>query len=195
MKQLEIQFYGPYRWYWTNDDSVLTTPMSNKKGVYLWAIPFEKKYLTYYVGETGRSFSARFLEHARDYLCGLYRVYDPDYFAEGKKILVWGGMWKPDRKEPSTMLEFLNRYSELSSIIYKFLKHIRFFLAPIDSEKRVRQRIEAAISERLSKQLGLIGEFQDSDIKYSPRRTEEKSILVSIEASEQILGLDNELLV
>ena len=134
------------------------------------------------------------MEHTRDVLQGLYRVYDPSQFAQGRKTLIWGGMWKPDRKGSSTMLEFLNRYLELSPLIYQFLGQLRFFLAPIDAEKRMRQRIEAAIAKKLLEQPEIIGEFQDNDIRYQPRRTNEKPILVTMRSFESILGLSSELL-
>lgn len=92
------------------------------------------------------------------------------------------------------MLEFLNRYLELSPLIYKFLGQFRFFLASIDAEKRMRQRIEAAIAKKLLQQSGIIGEFQDNDIRYLPRRIDEESILVTMRSFESILGLSSELL-
>jgi len=190
-----IQWYGPYSWYGTEDDSFFSQPITKKSGIYLWAIPFKKRYLTYYVGETGRSFAKRIVEHTRNYLHGLYRVYDPDQFAEGKKKLVWGGMWKPGTKGPDVMLEFLNRYSELSSAIYEFLGQLKIFLAPIEVEKRIRERIEAAIADRLFTQPRLIGKFQDNDIRYLPRRNSEEPISIKMVSFEPILGLCTELTV
>ena len=191
--RLEVRWHGPYKFFGAKDDSVLTTSLSSQLGIYLWTIPFEDKYLTYYVGETGRSFAIRFMEHARDLLNGLYRIYDPDEFAEGRKTMVWGGMWKPGRKDPGTMLEFLNRYLEMSQFIYRYLGQFRFFLAPINVEKRIRQRIEAAIAKKLHQQTGLVGNFQDSDIRYLPRRAGEQPISVIIKFFEPVLGLSSEL--
>jgi len=145
----QMQWYGPYRWYGTEDSSFFTQPIAKKSGIYLWAIPFNNRYLTYYIGETGRSFAERTIEHTRNYLHGLYRVYDPNQFAQGKKKLVWRGMWKPGTKGPHVMLDFLSRYPKLSSVIYEFLGQLRIFLAPIEVEKRIRERIEAAIANSL----------------------------------------------
>ena len=193
---IELRWVGPrtlYKWDGTKENGIFTVPETKKSGIYLWTIPFEKKYLTYYVGETGRSFTERFMEYTRNYLCGLYRVYNPSEFVDGKKALVWGGMWKPDRKGPDTVQEFLNRYSELSTVIYKFLRQFRVFIAPLDVKKRVRQRIEAAIAERLLEQPGLTGRFQDNDIRYKPRRNNEERIRVKMKAFKLILGLCREL--
>jgi len=192
-QRYEIRWYGPYSWYGTKDDSFFIQPVSKKSGVYLLAIPFKNGYLTYYVGETGRPFATRLIEHARYYLHGLYRIFDPRQFAEGKKELVWGGMWKPGTKGPRRMLEFLNRYSELSPLIYEFLGMLKIFVAPLDVEKRIRERIEAAIANRLYQQPGVVGKFQDDDIKYRPRRTDEEPFSVRMGSFETILGLCSEL--
>jgi len=192
-QRYEMQWHGPYVLYGTKYGSIFTQPETKKSGIYLWTIPFEKRYLTYYVGETGRSFATRIMEHTRDYLSGFYRVYDPLQFAGGKKKFVWGGMWKPGRRDPHRMLEFLNRYAELSTAIYEFLGQFRIFLAPLDVEERTRQRIEAAIANRLFEQSGLIGKFQDEDIRYRPRRTDEEPISVKMISFESILGLCSEL--
>ena len=105
---LSIQWCGPYSF--VQEENLFTNTVSQKSGVYLWTIPFEGNYLVYYVGQTGVSFAARSLQHLQNYLNGLYRVYDPDNFAKGEKLLIWGGMWKPDRKQPKFMTEFLLNY-------------------------------------------------------------------------------------
>ncbi len=69
-------------------------PEAQQSGIYLWTIPFGEQFLTYYVGETGRSFVARHTEHAQSYLHGLYRVYDPQLFAKGEKVFIWEGCGK-----------------------------------------------------------------------------------------------------
>lgn len=189
----EIRWCGPYKWYGTNKDVLFTQPEAKRFGIYLWTVPFKKQYLTYYVGETGKSFAERFKQHSRDCLDGFYRIFDPHHLAAGEKRLIWGGMWKPERKDPSIMLEFLNQYSELSPVIYEYLGLFRIFLAPLDVERRIRQRIEAAIATRLREQPGLIGEFQDEGIRYLPKRTDEEPITVRLTAYEPILGLCNEL--
>jgi len=189
----ELQWYGPYKWYGTTDDCIFTRSEAKKSGIYLWTIPFKKQYLTYYVGETGKSFASRHIWHARDYLHGLYRVYDPHQFGQGTKILVWGGMWKPGRRGAHHMLEFLNQYPELSSVIYEFLGKFSIFLAPLDVKERVRKRIEAAVANRLYEQPGLFGKFQDTDIRYHPRQPDEEPISVTMVSFEPILGLCSEL--
>lgn len=190
--QYELKWRGPFRWYGKDDDVLFGRQEVKRAGIYLWTIPFEKQYLTYYVGETGRSFAVRFTEHTREYLSGLYRLYDPPSFAKGTKVLLWEGMWKPGTRD--RMGEFLNQFSKLAPVIHELLRLFRIFIAPLDAESRIRQRIEAAVAHRLYQSPGLIGEFQDQDIRYSPRRSDEKPISIKMSLSEPILGLGDELM-
>lgn len=189
----ELQFYGPFQLAGSQEESILLSPKGKLMGVYLLTIPFENKYLPYYVGETGVSFASRSMDHVKCFLNGFYRIYDPEAFATGKKILVWGGMWKSNRKGSDTMIEYLQQYHKLSSLSYTFLNLFRFFLAPFDSDDRLRQRLEAAIASKLLEQDGIIGSFQDNDIRYYPRRPKEQPIKIKLKVNELILGLSGEL--
>jgi len=137
-------------------------------GVYLLTIPFNGKYLVYYVGETGASFSKRMLQNVQSYLNGFYRVFEPTEFSQAKKSLIWGGMWKTDRKDLKLIGEFLKQQPTLSPKIVQFVEQFRIFLAPIDCDKRLRERIESAIAEKLSVKEGVVSDFQDKDIRYRP---------------------------
>jgi len=192
---LEIQWYGPYKFYGNKDESVLLVPIGKRKGVYLWSIQYENKYLPYYVGETGVSFAIRSMQHIQSYLNGFYRVFDPREFVKGNKVLLWGGMWKSGRKGPDTLNEFLKNYLTLSPKILEFLGQLNLFLAPVDTDRRIRERIEAAISKKLIKQSGVVGKFQDHDIRYMPRRSEEESMRLGMRFSEPIIGLEEDLLI
>lgn len=161
----------------------------------MFTIPFEGKYLVYYVGETGTSFANRLLQHVQSYLNGFYRVFDPEEFVRGKKVLLWGGMWKTDRREPKLICAFIDRQAELAPKILMFLKQFRFFLAPIDEEKRVIERVEAEIARSLNQQKGLIGAFQDKDVRYRPTRPDEQQFRVMMIFPQPIMGLTEELFV
>lgn len=124
---LEIQWHGPFGFIGRKEESVLTNSIGNCMGVYLWTIPFQNQYLTYYVGETGRSFAIRHSQHLESYLTGLYRVYDPEAFLKGKKALIWGGLWKPERKNAKTRKEFVDRKEELAPKISDFVSQFRLF--------------------------------------------------------------------
>ncbi len=71
---LFVQFFGPYYFDGNEDENVFTNRLSKKKGVYLLTIPFQDKFLVYYVGETSVSFANRLLQHVQNYLSGFYKV-------------------------------------------------------------------------------------------------------------------------
>ena len=90
-------------------------------------------------------------------------------------------MWKPDRK--GKIEELLGRYLELAPSILEFL-------GPLATEARIRQRIEAAIADSLYEQNGVIGRFQDDDIRYYRRREDEAPLSITVRGADSILGLD-----
>lgn len=190
---LSVNWYGPYNLIDQEVENVFTCLMSQKKGVYLFTIPFEGKYLVYYVGETGTSFANRLLQHVQSYLNGFYRVFDPEMFGKGKKILIWDGMWKPDRRKPKLICDFIDRQPELNPKILLFLKQFRIFLAPIDEEKRIIERLEAEIARSINQQEGIVGRFQDNDIRYRPTRTNEEKFRVFFDFTQPIMGLSQQL--
>ena len=192
---LSVKWVGPYSFVGSEDENVFTCSMGKKKGVYLFTIPFEGKYLVYYVGETGVSFANRLLQHVQSYLNGFYRVFDPEEFVGGRKVLVWGGMWKTDRREPKLICDFIDRQAELAPKILLFLKQFRIFLAPIGEDKRIIERVEAEIARSLNQQEGLIGAFQDKDIRFRPTRPNEQQFRVVMTFPKSIMGLREELLV
>lgn len=144
--------------------------------------------MTYYVGETGRSFRQRFEEHTKEYLSGVYRVYDPVLFAQGIKELVWGGMWQRGRTH--LWPDFLEEYVEIAPITYRFLTCLRVFLAPCRVEERVRERIEAAIAEAARNCDESARTFFDEGVQYRPRREEEEPFELINQADRVILGLE-----
>jgi hypothetical protein len=190
-----LKWCGPYSFIESEGENVFTCSLAEKKGVYLFTIPFEGKYLVYYVGETGASFANRLLQHVQSYLNGFYRIFDPEEFAKGKKVLLWGGMWKTDRREPKLICDFINEQAELAPKIIKFIGQFRIFLAPIDENKRIIERIESEIARSLIQQSGFIGDFQDNDIRYRPTKPNEQKFRAMMTFPKSIMGLSEELLV
>jgi hypothetical protein len=168
--------------------------VKRKEFIYLKSL-LRGKYLVYYAGETGASFAIRLLQHVQSYLNGFYRVFDPEEFVRGRKVLLWGGMWKSDRKEPKLICEFLQKNSELAPKIIRFIQQFRIFLAPIDEDKQIMERIESGIAKSLNRQSGFIADFQDKDVRYRPTRPDEQQFRVLMTFSKSIMGLREELLV
>jgi len=126
---------------------------------------------------------------------GFYRIFDPEEFVKGKKVLLWGGMWKTNRREPKLISDFIGRQAELAPKILKFIGQFRIFLAPIDGEKRIIERIEAEIARSINQQEGLIGTFQDKDVRYRPTRPNERQFRAVMTFPKPIMGLREEILV
>lgn len=192
---LSVEWFGPYSLVESAEENVFTSSMGEKKGIYLFTIPFEGKYLVYYVGETGTSFATRLLQHIQNYLDGYYRIFNPEEFGKGRKVLLWGGMWKTDRQEPKLICDFLEQNEELAPKIVKFIEQFTIFLAPISGDKRIRERIESEIAKSLNQQEGIIADFQDKDIRYRPTRIGEQKFKVVMTFPKPIMGLHEELLV
>lgn len=167
-QRIELDWKGPFKWADAQGNGILKIPEGQLCGVYLWTVSYEDSYLTYYVGETTRSFSQRFEEHAKEYLSGTYRICDPVLLMNGQKELIWEGLWKKGTRDRLDL--FISRLPELSLKIQQLLSTFSIFIIPMKREKRVIQRVEAAIANHLLKQNGVIDSFQDDDIRYLPRR-------------------------
>jgi hypothetical protein len=82
---------------WTGDTLPLVSDCAESRGagLYIWAVPTAVGELVQYVGQTGRSFRARFAEHLRDQIAGLYRISDAAELREGRKVVLWPGIYGP----------------------------------------------------------------------------------------------------
>jgi hypothetical protein len=110
-------------------------------------VPLHNGHLIYYVGETGRIFGARMREHYTEHAAAMYHVYSPAEFARGEKIMLWPGRF--DVKDRKSEKECIANYAHLCEPIREMTYILRFFLAPLSCQDRIRRRIEAAIAETL----------------------------------------------
>ena len=89
-----VEFIGPLSWIEGNGiPSILKAEAGKKSGVYLWTVQIDEGELVYYVGQTGRSFSQRMIEHFKEHMSGGYHLYEPDQFSRGQKVLLWPGRY------------------------------------------------------------------------------------------------------
>ena len=59
-EELVVEIKGPYSFLKNSDyPSFFNTSLIERKGIYLWTVPYTDSELVYYVGETGRSFRIR----------------------------------------------------------------------------------------------------------------------------------------
>ena len=147
-KTIIVEFVGPFSWLDGQAiPSILKADAGKKRGVYLWTVPLGDGELVYYVGETGRAFAQRMVEHFKEHSSGGYHLYEPHEFRHGRKVLLWPGRYGPD-KEPS-LSTFIERFQDLSPAIADLAKLYRFYLAPLECDKRLRERIESALANHL----------------------------------------------
>ena len=190
--QVTLAFDGPFSWSSTSDAmSLFDTELRRHPGIYLWTVPQEGGHLVYYVGETGRSFQVRLLEHYLEHAACMYHIYAPVEFGRGQKVLLWPGRYDSEiHKSPG---ECIAEYSRLHEPVSELTNLYRFMLAPLSCENRVRRRVEAAIAGTLYNAPGVVGTFQDRGIRYDPRKAEEEPIECIIISPVPILGLPSHL--
>lgn len=64
LESMIVEFVGPLSWLGgTGIPSIFEAEIGKRSGLYLWTVPLDAGELVYYVGETGRSFAQRMLEH------------------------------------------------------------------------------------------------------------------------------------
>jgi hypothetical protein len=181
----ELVWWGPLAWVGPVEHTVHGSRWVNEPGVYLWTIPTGPSFTVYYVGETGRSFGERFTEHTRAYLGGEYSVWEPEDFLQKRKVEVWGGLWRPERR--ALMGEFLANLDRLTPRIAELLKAYRVFVAPMRGSERMRERMEAAIIRaiKLSDPHALL----DENLRYRPRLPSEDPVTYEMRIPVPIEGL------
>ncbi len=103
-------------------------------------------------------------EHLAQQLSGMYRLYDPERFVRDEKVLLWRGVYGPG-SEPS-LAGFVQQLPQLAPVLTEFVKLMRFHVAPLRSDARIRKRIEAALAHHLASQSPPVGSFQEEDIRY-----------------------------
>jgi len=92
------------------------------------------------------------------------------------------------------MQVFADKYVELAPVIKEYLETLDIFIAPIQTNKRIRQRIEGAIAFSLREQPPPIGPFMSEDVRYFCREEKEMPIQVMIESDEKLFGLNSKVL-
>ena len=188
MKEINLNIKGPFSLFGNSDfDYFFNSPFIKDKGIYLWTVPYNNSELVYYVGETGRNFEIRMTEHIQNYLSGEYGINEPEQLKKGKRVRIWEGTWRGEKVE-----NFLSKYEEFIPKIFELLKLYRFYLIPMNFETNLRKRIEGELCKHLFDQGGIIGNFQESDFRYTLPKIDSEPIKVMIECNSKILGLPEE---
>jgi hypothetical protein len=161
--------------------------VAQSPGIYLWTSPTPSGELVFYVGETARTFARRMDEHLSEQHSGRYAIYEPEAFALGRRQLLWRGVYGLGAE--SSVEGFVSRLPALAPAVVQFVRAMRFHVAPISTSDRIRRRIEAALAGHLDAQDGVVGQFQESDVRHSPRFENEDPVEVHCTWQARPLGV------
>jgi hypothetical protein len=173
-RTVRLEWRGPYNLDGLEGESVFTAPDAGRSGIYLIGVEVGEGLRAEYVGETGRSFLARLTEHTCNYLGGFYRIWKPERLVLGEKDPLWGGLWKKDCKD--LMPKFLADHQRYSAAARELVRLHRIFLAPVDLEKRERQRVEAALVKEVRRPDAGREHLLDGDLRIFPLREGEEAM-------------------
>jgi hypothetical protein len=200
--KIEAELLGPFKSpkKYANRDSIF-----KESGIYIWTIPWDGRFLTNYVGETGTSFARRLLEHRRWYYTGEYRVYEPNEFLKGNKKIIWGGLWwfKKTIKDEKLLNQietnigkgkgkYNNEIEELVDSFRVFLIPLTYLngLSPLEKEnKRIRRRIEGALVRKLASNPDVF-HFHDFTGEFTDKSEDDEEIQLHLKKATQIIGLE-----
>jgi hypothetical protein len=189
----ELEIHGEYYWINEANKSIFQSPIADEIGIYLWGIPHENGYLTYNVGETGKSFSQRLKQHLREYLRGNYTIYDSKLWKKGAQKLLWEGMWRDSYKNRED--EFLNQYPSLSKHLYNMLESMRLFVVPFHEDTHTRRKLEYSIAETLKTNPMSSHFFSKYESYNEKRREDETPIKVTFVDTKNIIGLPSTIII
>lgn len=159
---------------------VFNSPIANQSGIYLFTVEYDNGYLIYMAGWTLRPFKKRLKEHINTYRKGTYTIFDSKRLQNGERVELWHGLWmNKTTNTPERRQMFVSRYQELEPAIESLLCAFRIFLAPLNTQRRVVARIEAAIMNILYSGLEPISIIPDKGMALAPRWTSERPFLVN----------------
>ena len=186
-----ISFVGPFSWEGAVDaPSVYDVAESRESGVYLWTVPLQNGHLIYFVGETRVSFGAGLRQHYRELVAAKYHVYSATEFARGEKVALWPGYWGDEGGANRKSKEECRANRErLSEPIQQMASILRYFLAPLSCNDRIRQRIKSAIALPLYDLPGNVGAFQTWLKRHHRRRKDEEAVECVTSSPVPLLGL------
>jgi len=191
MKTVCASFYGPYPLWSEERDILLDCPCAKQGGIYLWTVKtHDGQYRISYIGQTTRSFYDRTKEHLINQLGGLYNIYDAGDLRQGNLTVLWGGLWGRGRQDK--LPEYQRQFLDLAPHVTASLKVQHLFVAPLDIEKRLLNRIEGAIASTI-RECAEASSLLPSGVRYRTRNNAEDPIKVLIEFLHPIQGLPAEM--
>lgn len=190
MESITLNWLGPYRW--PKGGKQPQVEALEHGGVYLLSVEHNGAYLVYCAGHTGH-FRKRFRQHDRLYRNGTYSIFDYDAFADGRRVKVWPGFWMKKQRPRELCGEFIRRASEIKTATERWLNGYRVFVARVDVEKRIKQRLEAGLMSVFMSAEPPACNMPDQGMSLAPRWPWESPIHVNNITMERILGLPPEM--
>lgn len=171
---LELEAIGPFSWIPSSADApprVFDVAASGQCGVYLFTVPTAEGHLVYWVGQTSQAFRARLATHSREFLAGTYNVLDMPDLREGKRTVLWQGLWwrkdSADRYE-----EYLLSAGRVALLTLAQLRATHIYLIPTPKDRRLLARMEAGIVNTLYTDPD-VGSILDRGYSLAPRTERE----------------------
>lgn len=185
---MDVNWTGPYAWPGFEKINGLP-PLPDHGGVYLQT--FEHRdggYVLYAAGITRNPFRRRFMQHNRAYLSGDYNILDPVQARNGVRSELWHG-WTVAR-QLAKRAEYAERRAELQEAAQRQLAEFRIFVAEVEPHDRMRDRLEAAIMNRLYADAAAL---PDKGMFLASRLKGEAPVCVTNACANRLLGLPEKL--
>jgi hypothetical protein len=191
MLHSNLRFEGPFSWRRDGPAKcIFDAPQGRLSGIYLWTFSTSEGRFAYYVGETGRSFASRHMEHLREHMAGFYHLLDYKALQKGQKVVVWNGRYGIKTRE--SIHSLFARWRELSPFIEEQTKFMEFFLAESDLDVHVRRELERSLALHFASQAR---SFQDGGVWYRGAGKALPKLRVSVQSEEPINDLPHELVI
>jgi hypothetical protein len=181
---MRLSWLGPF--FWPGYGSTTVPAVSS---VYLWTVEsrhhgYPEGYFLYLAGETNnarRRFGPR--EHTESLRLGKWTILDIESMQRCERREIWhGSQWTGITPGPAD-------HAKIEEGSRRMMADLRLFVAEMPDERRLRQRVEAAIMLGLYDTPAPLCDLPDRGMHLRPRRSDEAPITVTNVCSSQIYGL------
>jgi hypothetical protein len=190
-ENIALRWEGPFHWFSDQGATIVSGPLAEAAGIYVWGVPHRDAHLVYYVGQTEAGFGPRHYDHFRAYASGLYTVHDAARFAKGALHQIYGN--RPYARDPWRRAQpFVDDFEKLATEIAAMMRAMRIFVAPMARPRRIHRRVEGAMVQLLNQAEPARYRFQEPAMRMQLSREDETPILVTLEPRGLLLGLPDE---
>lgn len=182
IKTEDILWKGPFSLPgFEKDNGLKSTP--DAEGAYIFCFDYQDGLVLYMAGIT-KSTKKRMAAHVREYRKGNYTVLDIEAANKGERLEIWPG-WQYAKENRN---EFNEKKEAILEAVEKQLKSYRIFITEVP-DKRIRERIEAAIMRNIYASQEPWSELADSGMFLKERYNSEMPIEAKNIAINKITGL------